>query len=279
MSGTGIRQRITASSLLERRLEVSRALIPCGGRGVRMRSITGRAPKELLEVAGVSALEHVLRECASSLITHALVLVAPGKETIAFKVARLAGMQGFPKEITLLEQPDALGLADAIGRGRDVAPAEPLAVVLPSVLYKGDRPAIAQLISAYRTSLTTVVGLVEARAGIAATRVAVPVVEGTLDGDDVQITRLPDPDAVGAPVPAGGVTFTFGGRYVLAPDAYIALDATLRSAVPGTETDVLPVLHRLLLRGQLAGKLIRGRYCDLSVPVGLDDAKIAFAMP
>ena len=279
MSGTGIRQRSTAASLLERRFEVTRALIPCGGTGSRLRSVTHGAPKELLDVGGMTALDQVLRECAASLISHALVLVAPGKESIAFKVGRLAGTDGYPAAITLLEQPTPLGLADAIGRGRDVAPSEPLAVVLPSVLYRGDRPAIAQVIGAYRTSLNSVVGLVEARAAIAATRLAVPVIEGTLQGEEVTIDRLPEPGVVGTQLAPGTTPFTFGGRFVFAPDAFIALDAALRSADKVRETDVLPVLQRVLARGQLVGKMIRGRYCELSVPSGYEDAKAAFASP
>ena len=278
MSETGIRQRLTAASLLERRFEVTRALIPCAGPGSRMRSVTNGAPKELLEVGGMSALEQVLRECAASLIQQALVLVAPGKEAIAFKVLRLAGTPGFPREITVLEQPVPLGLADAIGRGRDVAPAEPLAVVLPSALYRGDRPALAQVIAAYRTSLHSVVGMIEARAAISATKQAVPVVGGTLQGEEVSIETIPDPGVVGQ-LSAGSVPFTFGGRFVFSPDAYVALDAVLRAANPARETDVSAVLQRMLGRGQLIGKMIRGRYCDLTVPAGYEDAKAAFAGP
>ena len=62
-------------------------------------------------------------------------------------------------------------------------------------------------------------------------------------------------------------------------DAYVALDAVLRAANPARETDVSAVLQRMLGRGQLIGKMIRGRYCDLTVPAGYEDAKAAFAGP
>lgn len=277
MSGTGIRQRLTASSLLERRFEVTRALIPCAGSGTRMAALTKGVPKELLEVGGISAVEHALRECASSLITHAMVLVAPGKEAIAFKVLKLANTPGFPVEISLLEQPRALGLADAVGRARDTAPEQPLAVVLPSVLYKGERPALAQVISAYRARLHSVMGMVEARAALAATRQSVPAIGGVLTGEEVKIDAIPDAGDVIALSP-GSVPYASGGRFVFSPDAYVALDAVLRAAAgSNAETDLTPVLQRLLMRGQLVGKMIRGRYCDLTVPAGFEDAKAAFA--
>ncbi|MBI3790209.1 MAG: 2-C-methyl-D-erythritol 4-phosphate cytidylyltransferase [Gemmatimonadetes bacterium] len=275
MSETGIRQRITAASLLERRFEVTRALIPCAGTGSRLRTVTNGQPKELLEVGGLSAVEHVLRECAASLVQHAIVLVGPGKDAVAFKVLKLAGTPGYPKEITLLEQPSPLGLADALGRGRDIAPAEPLALALPSVLYRGDRPALAQVISSYRTSLHSVAGIVEARAVISATKQAASIVGGKLAGEEITIETIPDVGVVGQ-LPAGSVPYALGGRFVFAPDAWVALDAVLRAPTVG-ERDIAPVLQRLLMRGQLKGKLIRGRYCDLTVPAGYADALQAFA--
>ena len=275
MSGTGIRQRLTASSLLERRFEVTRALIPCAGAGTRMASVTDGAPKELLDVGGLTAIEQVLKECAASLITTALVLVAPGKEAIAFKVLKLAGTPGYPQEIKLLEQPSPLGLPDAIGRARETAPEQPLAVVLPSALYKGDRPALAQVIATYRTSLHSVMGMVEARAVIATTRQSVPVIGGVLVSEEVRIDAIPDAGVV-ATLPAGSVPYASGGRFVFSPDAFVALDAVLRAGSGGDETDLAPVLQRMLARGQLVGKMIRGRYCDLTVPVGYADTKLAF---
>ena len=55
---------------------VTHALIPCGGKGTRMLSLTGGAPKELVPVAGVPMLHRVVRECtvavASLLHAHAV---------------------------------------------------------------------------------------------------------------------------------------------------------------------------------------------------------------
>lgn len=276
MSETGVRQRITAASLMERRFEVTRAVIPCGGTGSRLRTLTNGAPKELLPVGPLAAVEHALKECAAALIRTAIVVVAPGKEEIAFRVLRHANTTGYPVEITIVEQPAPEGIADAVGRARDLAPAEPLAVVLPSALFKGDRPALAQVISTYRATLHSVAGIIEARAAIAATKQAVPVVGGTLNGEEFAIESIPEPGVVGQ-LPAGSVPYALGGRYVLAPDAYVALDAVLRGPRGAGELDLAPVFQRLLMRGQLKGKLIRGRYCDLSVPAGYADAQQAFA--
>ena len=262
---------------MERRFDVSRALIPCAGTGSRMRHIARDVPKELLAVGGKPALEHALRECALSYITHAVVLVGPGKEAIGAWLAGKEGTEGFPASITTLEQPEPRGLADAVARARELAPAEPLAVVLPSHLFRGDRPALAQVIGSYRKSLQSVVALIEARAAIAATRSAVPVVEGTLEGEEYTFTRIPDPGVLGGQRPTGDVPLTLAGRAVLAPDSFQAVDAVLRAAPPDAEVDLVPVLQKMLSRGQLTGRLLRGRFADLSVPIGYEEAVKLFA--
>src|SRR5437763_5912971 len=96
----------------------SRALIPCGGKGTRMLELTGGAPKEMLLVAGVPAVQWVARECAASGVTDLLVVIAPGKERIVEHLAPLAGANGMHERIDFAIQPAARGLADAIRMGR-----------------------------------------------------------------------------------------------------------------------------------------------------------------
>ncbi|MBI2795363.1 MAG: NTP transferase domain-containing protein [Gemmatimonadetes bacterium] len=277
MSPTGVRTRITAAALIERRFDINRALIPCAGTGSRMRSVTDGAPKELLALGGRPALERALHECWLSQVPQAVVLVGPGKEAITEWVRGKAGTPGMPASITVMEQPSPRGLADAVVRARELAPAEPLAVILPSHLFRGDRPALAQVIGTYHKTLHSVVGLVEARAAIAATRGAVPVVEGRLMGEEFEFRRIPDPGVVGGQLPIGAVPLTIVGRAVIAPDAFQAIDAVLRAAPPEAEVDLVPAFQRMLARGQLAGRLVRGRFVDLSVPEGYADGQEAFA--
>ena len=276
MSNTGVRTRITLQSL-ERRFEVTRAVIPCAGAGTRMRGVTGAAPKELLPVGGMPALEHVLRELATSGVTHAMIVVSPGKDAIVAWAQSHAGKEGFPKNIGFVEQKTPLGVADAISRTRDFANGEPLSVALPSHIFRGELPAMAQVVNTYRKMVQTSIAIIEARAAIAATRAAVPVYEGTLSGEEFTIERIPDVGSMGNTVLPGTIPYTGAGRYVLSPDAFQAIDAVLRGATAGAEIDLVPVLQRMLARGQVAGRLVRGRYADLSIPSGYDEAKRAFA--
>ena len=74
-----------------------RAVIPCGGKGTRMRALTAGAPKELIPVAGAPAIDWVLNECAESGAAEVLIVTAPGKEALAEHVQSLAGCPGMPR--------------------------------------------------------------------------------------------------------------------------------------------------------------------------------------
>src|SRR4051812_8579723 len=140
---------------------VTKALIPCGGKGTRMLSLTKGTPKELVEVAGVPIVVRVLEECASSGIDEVLVVIAPGKEAIIERLKPLAGNSGIPARISFAVQHEPRGLADAIRLGRDFADSDPLAVALPDNLFGGDEPALAQVIETHVRTGLNVVSVVE----------------------------------------------------------------------------------------------------------------------
>jgi UTP--glucose-1-phosphate uridylyltransferase len=258
---------------------VSRALIPCGGKGTRMLSLTGGAPKELVPVAGVPMLHRVVRECADSGITDLLVVIAPGKEAIVEGLEPLAGEPGMPRRLEFIEQKEARGLADAIRLGRDFANGAPLAVALPDNLFVGADPGLAQVIELHARTGKNVVAVVEVFAEEASRRGATAVFPGALDGDDYHIESIPDKgartktfDTRGAPS-----AFTGVGRYVFTPELFTTIDEVERTLAPGAELDDVPVMQRLLARGRLIGRRIRGRWLDVGLPDGYREAEHALS--
>lgn len=257
---------------------VRRAIVPCGGRGTRMRAVAGDAPKELLPVGGIPLVEHVARECAAAAIDELLVIVAPGKDAIADHLAPLAGAAGMPRRIAFIEQPDARGLADAVRLGRAFADEAPVVVALPDNLFVGAAPGVAQVADAYARSGMHVVAVAEIRAVDAARRGATSALRGTVDGDLFAIAHLPSKGGRDARFDTGGApsAFTGVGRYVLRPDAFDAIDAVERTLAPGAELDDVPVLQRLLAQGTLIGRVMRGRFLDAGLPEGYAEACAAF---
>ena len=254
---------------------VTRALIPCGGRGTRMLSVTGGAPKEMVPVAGIPVLHRVARECAASGVTDLLVVIAPGKEAIPESLAPLAGSDGMPRRIEFVVQMEARGLADAIRIGQGFAGAGPLAVALPDNLFLGDAPGLAQVIECYARHRTSVVSVVEIQEIDAERRGPTPVLPGRLEGDDFHIERIPSKGSKDARFDTQGApsAFTGVGRYVFTPDVWDAIDETERDLAPGAELDDVPVMQRLLAGGRLIGRRIRGRFLDVGLPQGHAEAE------
>jgi UTP--glucose-1-phosphate uridylyltransferase len=239
-----------------------------------MLALTGGAPKELIPVAGVPALEWVARECAASGVEEVLIVTAPGKEEIEQRLAALAGRAGLPQRFEFVVQPRARGLADAIRLGRDFADDAALAVALPDNLFLGPVPALAQLIETFSRRGMSTVAIVEVDAVGASRRGPTAVYAGRLEGDDYHITAIPDKGAHGATFDLRGArsAFTGVGRYVFTTELWPIIDEVARALPPSVELDDVPVMQRLLARGRLIGRRIRGKLMDIGLPSGYREA-------
>lgn len=255
-------------------MTVTRALIPCGGRGTRMLSVTNGSAKELLEVAGVPLVVRVLEECAESGIDEALVVISPDKTDIVECIAPLSGTPGMPESISFAVQREPRGLADAIRLGRQFAAGLPLAVALPDNLFAGADPGLAQVIATHIATRKNVVAMVEITAQEAARRGPTSVYPGEVRGSEFAIARIPDKGERGRTFDTGGAAsaFTGVGRYVFLPDAFEAIDDVEASLASGAELDDVPVMQRLLAAGRLTGRRIEGRFFDVGLVSGYVEA-------
>ncbi len=255
-------------------MTVSRGLIPCGGRGTRMQSLTRGMAKELLEVAGVPVVERVLEECASSGIDDVLVVISPDKNDVVERLAPLAGKAGMPQSISFAVQKEPRGLADAIRLGRVFAGRGPLAVALPDNLFAGAAPGLAQVIETYHASGKNVVAIVEITADAASRRGPTAVFPGRALGHEFVIERIPDKGEKGRTFDTQGQqsAFTGVGRYVFGPDAFEAIDLIEQDLAAGEELDDIPVMQLLLSRERLTGRLIEGRFFDVGIVSGYEEA-------
>jgi UTP--glucose-1-phosphate uridylyltransferase len=254
---------------------VRRAVIPCGGKGTRMRGLTGGRPKELIDVAGEPLLVHVLRECAASGANEVLIVTAPGKEEIERTVGGLRGSPGMPRTIDFVMQHEARGLADAIRLGRDFAGNDPLGVALPDNLFVDGQPALGQVAETHARTGKSVVAIVEISAADAERRGATSVYQGAhLEDDEFRITRIPDKGARSSTFDTGGTAraYTGVGRYVFMTDALWAIDEVERGIAPGAELDDIPLMQRLVGEARLTGRVIRGRFLDVGLPAGYLEA-------
>jgi UTP-glucose-1-phosphate uridylyltransferase len=250
------------------------ALIPCGGKGTRMLSLTAGAPKELVEVAGISVVERVARECAASGITDLLVVIAPGKEAIQERLAWQAGTHAMPERISFAVQREARGLADAIRFGADFSGRGPIAVALPDNLFLSETPALRQVIDVARRAGKSAVAIVGITIEEARAKGATAIYGGEIAGHEYRITHIPDKGAKSATFDTGGakVAYTGVGRYAFTPALWKAIDEVEGTLEPGAELDDIPVMQLLLNRGLMTGCLIDGRFLDVGLPTGYLEA-------
>ncbi|MGE5750295.1 MAG: sugar phosphate nucleotidyltransferase [Gemmatimonas sp.] len=255
-------------------MNVGRVLIPCGGRGTRMASLTRGAPKELLEVAGVPVVIRVLEECATSGITDALVVIAPDKTELVERLAPLSGTPGMPASIRFAVQKEPRGLADAIRLGRAFSCGLPMAVALPDNLFGGDEAAMKQVADTHIATGKSVVAMVEISADDAARRGPTSVYPGHLEGDEYVIDRIPGKGERETTFDTGGLrsAFTGVGRYVFNSDVFDVIDAVELSLPSGAELDDVPVMQHLLSAGGLTGRRIRGKFFDVGLISGYEEA-------
>ena len=253
---------------------ITHALIPCGGKGTRMLSLTQGAPKELIDVAGVPVVERVARECAASGITDLMVVIAPGKEEIRERLEWMAGTHGMPARISFAVQREARGLADAIRLGRDFAGEGAIAVALPDNLFVSDTPALRQVMNVATREGKSAVAIVAIGADEAAKRGATSIFSGEVIGDEFRITHIPDKGAKSSTFETRGakVAHTGVGRYAFGHRLWRAIEEVEAAIKPGAELDDVPVMQLLLNRSLLTGCLIRGQFLDVGLPSGYEEA-------
>ena len=253
---------------------VTKALIPCGGKGTRMASLSGGRAKELLPVAGTPLLSWVLRECAASGIEEVMVVISPGKEEVAETAQGAAGRPGMPARIAIGIQHGPRGLADAIRVGRNFAGDSPLAVALPDNLFVGAAPGLAQLIAVYQTTGKNVVAMVELFQKDAERYGPTSIYPGSVHGDEFRVDAVPAKGDRGKTFDLRGAAsgFTGVGRYVFSPEVFATIDEVEKRLSAGDELDDIPVMRVLLERGRLTGCRIRGDFLDVGIPSGYAEA-------
>lgn len=254
--------------------EVKRAIIPCGGKGTRMATLTGGRAKELMPIAGKPLLEWVLGECAASGIDEVLVVAAPGKKDLIDVAHSAAGKPSMPRHVETVVQREPRGLADAIRHGIGFVGKDPFGVALPDNLFAGNAPALRQVIDGHERTNNNVVGVVELFPEDARRAGPTAIYAGNLVGDLYNITTIPKKGSRGETfdLRSAASGFTGIGRYVFLPEFFAATDEIEQELTGGAEVDDVPVMRLLLARDRLVGRRIGGEFFDVGLPIGYHEA-------
>jgi UTP--glucose-1-phosphate uridylyltransferase len=256
--------------------QVRKALIPAAGRGTRFLPFSKAVPKELAPIVTTPALEFVVAEAADNGITDVLLVLGPGKESIADyftrnddleQALRTKGDEDALASIRRAEQlarihqtlqKEPRGLGDAIAHGEEFAAGDPLAVLLPDDLIDDRDHLLGAMTEVYDEHGGVVLGLLDVGPqDISRYGCVVPA-----DGTDPSAPVVAIQDLVEKPAPdEAPSTLAIIGRYVLPAEIFDAL----RETTPGSggEIQVTDAINRLAHQGvPVHGVVFQGRRYD-----------------
>ena len=233
-----------------------KAVILAAGEGTRMRPLTANLPKPLLLVAGKPFLRHTLEAVRSTGIRDVTILIGWQGHRIRERFGR---GEDLGLSIDYEEQAERLGTAHAIGQLRKHVDG-PFLSVNGDVVVSGD--ALRGLVAQYERVRAPILSLAE---------VPDPRPFGvvTMDGDRVQgIEEKPK-------APASHLINA--GIYVLDPDIFPLIDATLKS--PRGEYEITDTIRTLLAKRDVHGFRLPGEWLDVGRPWDLLRANAALLAP
>jgi len=271
-----------------RKNRVKTGVFPAAGLGTRFLPATKAQPKEMLPLVDKPMIQYVLEEARDSGIEHAIIITGRGKYAIedhfdlSFeleknleekgKVELLETVQSISSLLTIsyVRQREALGLGHAILCSKHLVGDEPFAVFLGDDMVDSKVPCMAQLMSVYEETGSSVVALQK-----------VPKNEisayGVISGEEVSsgIHRVLDL-VEKPPVEEAPSDLAIIGRYILTPEIFEILEQTGRGA--GGEIQLTDGLKTLLETQQIHGIEFEGIRYDTGNKLGFLRATVEFAL-
>jgi UTP--glucose-1-phosphate uridylyltransferase len=268
-------------------MQLKKAVIPAAGFGTRMLPAAKAVPKELLPVVDRPAIQYIIEEAAAAGVSDICLITARGKKALeehfTLKSEVIDRLRATKKGhllkslVELLEkvsissviQDQQHGLGDAVAQARKHVGNEPFLCMLGDAIFNGEPSPSAQLMDAYRTYGTSVIGLEEvplekvSRYGIAG---GSSVAEGIIRID--QLIEKPKTDEAPS-------RLAIAARYILTPAIFECLDRTAPGA--GGEIQLTDAIRLLMDREAVHGVVLRARRHDIGNPLDWLRANLAFA--
>lgn len=268
---------------------VTRAIIPAAGYGTRFLPATKAMPKEMLPIVDVPTIHYIVEECVASGITDVCIILGRNKNNISDHFDRnvevenalaksgrydeISKMNELSRKVNIcyIRQSEMLGTAKAIALCESFVKGEPFAVLFgDDVIYNPENPVTKQLISAYETTGSLIVG-VQAQSEEDATKYGV-IIPGKIKGQYTEIRGLMEKP----PIDKLPSTLTSLGRFVLTPSIFDYIRKT--PASPSGEY-YLPTAIELLAKEEGAfAYTFEGKRYDIGDKLGYVQANIEYAL-
>ncbi len=269
---------------------IRKAVIPAAGYGTRFLPVTKALAKEMLPIIDTPTIEYIVREALESGIEEFLIIVSSNKNAILDyfdnnyelesqlkeknKLKELEMVRELPSKLNIhfVRQHEQLGLGHAVLCAKAFVGNEPFALLLGDDVYVGNgKPAIAQLIDAYKKTGSSILGTLE----VADKDVSKYGICEPLPGEFGSLMELKSvvekPALEDAPS-----NLAIGGRYILTPEIFKYLETQERGA--GGEIQLTDSIKRLIKEQEVFSKQIDGKRYDIGSKVGFIEATIDFAL-
>ncbi|MBW1677388.1 MAG: NTP transferase domain-containing protein [Deltaproteobacteria bacterium] len=260
---------------------VTKAVIPAAGLGIRLRPLTSFTPKELLPVGGKPMIQYALEMYMAAGISEFCIIISPEKPQLKDFITGNWTPPAIPYEkdarfykqlercrIVFVTQSHPGGVADAVGMAKDFVGDEPFACIMPDCLLFSDRPHAQQLVQVFERYQKNVISTVFIRGADVKRFGNVGLLRTQrLDGESFLITSLSHkkPEPLTA-MPGETIHKGFGGGIYL-PE-YFDLVEIVRALAKG-EVDDVPIHQILIKQRKLLGVLLEGAAFDAGHPSGL----------
>lgn len=266
-------------------MKITKAVIPAAGLGTRVLPATKSMPKEMLPIVDKPAIQYIVEEAVNSGITDILIITNRGKSVIedhfdrsvsleavlerGRKVDMLKSIENIHKlaNISYIRQIETKGLGHAVSRAKTFVGNDPFVVMYGDDVIIGDKPATAELISAYGEFGKGVLGIKK----VAENEI---YKYSSLKVENIHDNVFKCTDMIEKPQTPEAVLSCYSilGRCVLPPEIFDILENTKPGA--GGEIQLTDAMRELATTCGMAAVEYSGKRYDMGNKLGILQASI-----
>lgn len=268
---------------------IKKAVIPAAGYGTKFLPATKSVPQEMFPIIDTPTLQLIVEEALGAGIDEILIITSSSKSIIMdyfdknLELEKYLRKNNKPIELKVVEyvanlanihyvcQKEQNGLAQAILHAETFVKDEPFAVLLPNELFKGNEPAIKELIEVFEKYEGTVLGTFEVAPG----QTKEFNICDPLKAMDNKVFKLKT--LVEKPEPNVAPSLSaISGRFILTPQIF----ELLKSEKPNDhgEIKLISSLIKLFETESVYSSDLKAKRYDVGNPLGYLEAIIDFAL-
>ncbi len=268
---------------------IKKAVIPAAGYGLRFLPATKTIPKEMFPIIDKPNLAYIVEEAFSAGIDEVFIIVSPQKKAIVDYFTPNPNLEAFiesknnkdllevvknitkNKNIQFIYQEEALGLGHAILQVKKYINDEPFAVLLGDDLFKGNIPAIKELIDKYDKYGGSIVGTINIKKEDT-TKYGICELQDKMDENTFLLK-----DIIEKPLPKNAPSLkASAGRYILSPKIFELLE-TQKPGV-NNEIQLTDSIRRLIATENVYSYDIKAKRYDIGSKLGYIESVIDFSL-